>query len=47
MHLLNLGVGSESVEKTQPEECVISWLVGFTGEEEWAVRELIRRHKKE
>lgn len=46
MHLLNLGVGAESAE-AQPEECVVSWLVGLLEEEEWAVRQSLRLHQKE
>lgn len=46
MHLLDLGVGAERAG-AQPEECVISWLVGLMGEEEQAVRESLRLHQKE
>lgn len=46
MHLLNLGIGAESAEG-QPEECVVSWLAGFIGEEEQAVRESRRLVQKE
>lgn len=46
MHLLNFGVGTASAE-AQPEERVVSWLVGLLGEEEWAVRESLRLRQKD